>query len=102
MRSYHPAGPADPDPVRSRAIRQLHQKQGVQAHVLVYLLANVIQVIVWWAYTPEQFFWPLWSILGWGIGLVFHIWAVRSASHLDEAHIAEEMRRIEHTEQAGN
>ncbi|GAA2575893.1 hypothetical protein GCM10010435_59950 [Winogradskya consettensis] len=98
MRTYHPAGvPADPDPVRSRAIRQLHQKRGVQAHVLVFVLSNVAQVVVWWAYTPDQFFWPLWSILGWGVGLVFHIWAVYSGAQLDEARIEREMRRMERT-----
>jgi hypothetical protein len=63
--------------------------------VLVYVLANLSQVVVWWAYTPEQFFWPLWSILGWGVGLIFHIWAVYSPSSLDEDRIAQEMNRIQ-------
>ncbi|GIF20358.1 hypothetical protein BJ973_001736 [Actinoplanes tereljensis] len=83
------------DPVRARAIQQLNRKRGVQAHVLIYLLANLIQVIVWWAYTPDQFFWPLWSILGWGIGLVFHIWAIYSSSSLDEDRIEQEINRIQ-------
>lgn len=52
---------------------------GVRIHVLWYVLANVAQVLVWWLATPDIFFWPLWSIVGWGIGLVAHIWAVRSA-----------------------
>jgi hypothetical protein len=52
---------------------------GVRIHVLWYVLANVAQVLVWCLATPDIFFWPLWSIVGWGIGLVAHIWAVRSA-----------------------
>jgi hypothetical protein len=95
MRTHQSTSPVDADPVRARAVRRLHQKMGVQAHVLVYLLVNLTQVIVWWAYTPDQFFWPLWSILGWGIGLIFHIWAVYSVSNLNEARIAQEMSRIE-------
>lgn len=102
MKTNHSASPADPDPVRARAIRRLRQKMGVQAHVLVYLLANITQVIVWWAYTPDQFFWPLWSILGWGVGLIFHVWAVNSWSGLDEGRIAQEMNRIEPTGPAQN
>lgn len=92
----------DPDPVRRNAIRRLQQKRGVQAHVLVYVIANVIQIAVWWTYTPDQHFWPIWSILGWGIGLFFHIWAVYSGSKLDEAHISREVDRIQRTGPAEN
>jgi hypothetical protein len=41
------------------------------------------QVVLWRLLTPELFFWPLWSMLGWGIGLTFHIWAVYSPSTLN-------------------
>jgi hypothetical protein len=53
---------------------------GLRIHVLGYLAGNLIQVLVWWLFTPEQHFWPVWSILGWGAGLVAHIWAVRATS----------------------
>jgi hypothetical protein len=53
---------------------------GVRIHVLSYVVANVIQVLVWWWFTPEQHFWPIWSIVGWGAGLIAHIWAVRAAT----------------------
>lgn len=96
MKSYRaPTDLPDPDPVRTRAVRQLHLRRGLQAHILVYALANLTQIVVWWAYTPEQFFWPLWSVLGWGIGLVFHVWGVYAGSQLDEARIEREMNRIE-------
>ncbi len=80
--------------MRARAIRQLHLKRGLRVHALIYVLANVVQVVVWFAYTPEQFFWPLWSILGWGIGLVFHTWAVYSGAGFDEARVEREINRI--------
>jgi 2TM domain-containing protein len=51
---------------------------GMWIHAFWYVVANVAQVIVWAVVTPDVFFWPLWSIVGWGIGLVAHIWAVRS------------------------
>jgi hypothetical protein len=94
MYTRRPSSEIDPDPVRAHAIRQLNLKRGLQAHALTYVLANLIQVVVWFAYTPEQFFWPLWSILGWGLGLVFHAWAVFSGSSLDEARIQREIKRL--------
>jgi hypothetical protein len=54
-------------------------KWGLRVHIFWYVVANLAQVVVWWLATPDQFFWPLWSVLAWGIGLVAHIWAVRSA-----------------------
>ncbi len=53
---------------------------GLRIHVLCYVAANLIQILVWWQFTPEQHFWPVWSIVSWGAGLVVHIWSVRSAS----------------------
>jgi cytochrome c oxidase assembly factor CtaG len=58
-------------------------KGGLRIHILCYVLANLIQVLVWGLFTPEQHFWPLWSILAWGTGLAFHIWAVYSPSRVN-------------------
>ncbi|MGW4792395.1 2TM domain-containing protein [Nonomuraea sp. NPDC004297] len=56
--------------------RQL--KVGLRVHVICYVVAQVVQVVVWWLFTPQHFFWPLYSLLAWGAGLAFHIWAVSS------------------------
>jgi hypothetical protein len=53
---------------------------GVRIHVLSYVAANLIQVLVWWLFTPDLHFWPIWSIVGWGAALVAHIWGVRAAT----------------------
>ncbi|GAB1819542.1 2TM domain-containing protein [Herbidospora sp. RD11066] len=52
------------------------KKWGLRVHLLSYVLANVAQVIVWRLYDSDNFFWPMWSIVFWGIGLAFHFWAV--------------------------
>ncbi|WP_306829862.1 2TM domain-containing protein [Catenuloplanes nepalensis] len=49
---------------------------GLRIHVLCYAVLNVVQVLVWWFFTPEQHFWPIWSLVAWGLGLAFHVWAV--------------------------
>ena len=59
------------------------KKWGLRIHILCYVLANLVQVLVWWLFTPEQHFWPVWSLLAWGTGLAFHIWAVYSRSTSD-------------------
>ncbi|MEX5711190.1 2TM domain-containing protein [Parafrankia sp. FMc6] len=62
------------------------EKWGLMIHLLCYVLANLVQVVLWAVLTPDHFFWPLWSILAWGIGLAFHVWAVRSPSTLNSRH----------------
>ncbi|GAA3604368.1 hypothetical protein GCM10022419_106370 [Nonomuraea rosea] len=54
------------------------RKLGLWLHLLCYVVANIAQVVVWMVYTPERFFWPLWSIIFWGIGLAFHVYGVYS------------------------
>ncbi|MFI7134805.1 2TM domain-containing protein [Nonomuraea sp. NPDC050153] len=61
--------------------RQL--KVGLRIHVICYVVAHVMQVVVWRLFTPQRFFWPLYSLVAWGIGLAFHISAVSSPSRRD-------------------
>ncbi|GIF47333.1 2TM domain-containing protein [Asanoa ferruginea] len=68
--NYKPAG-IRPQPTAAAL------KLGLWIHVLSYIVGNLVQIVLWWILTPDIFFWPLWSIVGWGIGLGFHVWGVR-------------------------
>src|SRR3954468_21699593 len=43
----------------------------VRIHALVYASVNLFLVAIW-AVSGGGYFWPVWSILGWGIGLGCH------------------------------
>ena len=58
------------------------RRWGLRVHVLCYVVANVVQVLVWWLFDSHHHFWPVWSIVAWGIGLAFHIWAANSQSRV--------------------
>ena len=37
-----------------------------------YFLVNVFLVVVWFFSSgPESYFWPMWPMLGWGLGIAF-------------------------------
>jgi hypothetical protein len=39
---------------------------------LVYLIVNVFLIGVWYVTAgPNTYFWPIWPILGWGLGIGF-------------------------------
>ncbi len=86
------------DPLRLAAINQLRRKRALQAHLLAYVTVNVFLGGIWWA-TGAGFYWPMFPLLGWGIGLAFHIWDVYSPSVMSEERIQREMRRLSHRPQ---
>jgi class 3 adenylate cyclase len=45
--------------------------QSFKHHLTVYLLVNVFLIGIW-AASGAGYFWPIWPILGWGIGLAVH------------------------------
>lgn len=39
-----------------------------------YLLVNAMLVAIWFFTAPDirSYFWPIWPMMGWGVGLAFH------------------------------
>lgn len=79
--------------LRKRAQKRLKARRDLGAHVLAYVLVNTFLVAIWWATSPGAFFWPMFPILGWGIGLAFNVWDVYSPEPT-EAKIRAEMDRL--------
>jgi hypothetical protein len=78
--------------LRERALVSLRKKRDFAAHVMAYLLVNTMLVVIW-AMTGHGFFWPVFPILGWGIGLIFHAWDTYGGRPSEEA-IQKEMERL--------
>ena len=57
--------------LREQATIRLRKKSEFRVHLLAYLLFNGSLVAIW-ALTGASFFWPMFPLLIWGIGLVFH------------------------------
>ena len=73
---------------------QLRKKRDLQAHLIAYGTVNLLLIGIWFATMPGGFFWPMFPLLGWGIGLIFHIWDVYSPEAFSEDRIQREMRRV--------
>jgi fatty acid desaturase len=73
---------------RERAIVRLRKKSEFRAHLLAFLVVNTAVVVVW-AVTGGGFFWPIFLILAWGVGLIFH---ARDA-YMDEEPTEDQIRR---------
>jgi hypothetical protein len=82
----------DADENRKKAIKHLEDRQEFRTNLVSYVLVNLFLIGVW-AATGAGYFWPVWVILGWGIGLAFHAWNVYGRRGPTEEQIQEEMRR---------
>jgi hypothetical protein len=68
------AGSTDPE-LREAAIRSLRKKRDLRTHLIAYVLVNTMLIVIW-AVTGARFFWPVFPLIGWGIGVAFNAWEV--------------------------
>jgi len=85
----------DDESLRDRAIRRLKKQSDFKIHLMIYLLVNAFLVVVW-ATTGADFFWPAFPIAGWGIGVVANAWDAYSREFPSESQIDAEMDRLRH------
>lgn len=77
---------------RAAAIASITAKRSFRNHAFVYCAVNTLLVVIW-AASGAGYFWPVWPMLGWGIGVVAHavsVYAVRSK--ISEERIDHEMQ----------
>lgn len=74
--SMNPSRPLGADELRALAVRRLRAKRELATHAVAYVLVNTMLVVIWFMTGGDYFFWPVFPMLGWGIGLVFHAWDV--------------------------
>src|SRR6266536_3100353 len=60
--------------LRDRAVAQLKKQRDFRGHLLVYVLVNSFLVLIWAMTGRHGFFWPVFPIVGWGIGVIMNAW----------------------------
>ena len=80
--------------VRERAVRRLKKRRDFHAHVLVYALVNASFVTVWFVTGQHGFFWPIFLMAFWAVGLVMNGWDVYHPEDFSEEAIQREMHKL--------
>jgi len=93
MTNLDSAGAQDAE-LRDRAMKQLKKRRDFRGHLLVYLLVNGFLVVIWALTNPQGFFWPVFPLVGWGIGVVMNAWDVYVAQDFSEEKIQRQMHRL--------
>ena len=93
--AYGATAPTQPDDVlREQALTRLKKRRDFHAHLLVYVLVNGFLAVIWAATNVHGFFWPVFPIVGWGIGVVMNAWEVYRGEDFSEDMIRREMERL--------
>jgi vacuolar-type H+-ATPase subunit I/STV1 len=79
--------------MRDRAVKRLKKRRDFAGHLLIYTMVNTFIVIIW-AVTSNGFFWPIFPIVGWGIGVVMNAWDVWHGDEFSDEEIAREIERL--------
>ena len=81
--------------LRERAVKRLKKRRDFRGHLLIYTLVNAFLVVIWAVTSPGGFFWPIFPIVGWGIGVIMNAWDVYRVNDFSEEQIQHEMERLQ-------
>lgn len=97
MENVQQAIPEAGTDLREEAVRRLNKKREFNAHLVAYILVNLVVWGVWgviFTASGVWFPWPAFVTLGWGIGLAFHAWDVYGRKPITEEQILREEARL--------
>jgi 2TM domain len=82
------------DELRERAVKRLKKKRDFRSHLFIYVAVNAFLVGIWAVTGTDNFFWPVFPILGWGIGIAANAWDVYGRGEITEEQIRREADRL--------
>lgn len=104
--SQNPSMPQEPgrpsaydDQLRARALANIKRRNEFWQNATSYAVVNGFLVLLWF-FTGAGYFWPIWPILGWGVGLVFHALSLRWADEPKVSRIDSETERLRRRDEA--
>jgi hypothetical protein len=78
---------------RELAIKRIEEKNGFKMDLVAFVVVNAMLVLIW-AITGAGYFWPIWVIGLWGVGVVLHGYTVYQGNQYTEEEIEREMRSM--------
>ena len=85
--------PVGAETLREQAVKRLRKQHEFRMHLLIYVAVTSFLVVVWWM-TSTGFFWPVFIIFGWGIGVVANAFDAYGRETPTESQIGREMDRL--------
>lgn len=78
-----------------QARKRVDDRRELGSHVAAYVVVNAFLILIW-AITGAGYFWPIWVLSAWGIGIVMHVWEVLVRRPVTDADVEAEIERHRH------
>jgi len=75
VEGQQPPEPTVSAEMREKAEKRVNQRMALLSHIGSYIIVNGFLVLIWAITGRDGGFWPMWVMIGWGIGLAFHIFS---------------------------
>ena len=84
--------------LRRLAVRRADMKLAFRSHLMAYVVVNGGLVAIWFMTSFGHYFWPIWPMIGWGIGLASHAMSVyMNGEGIRDRLIEEELEKLRKT-----
>ncbi len=84
--------------LRRLAVRRADMKLAFRSHLMAYVVVNAGLVAIYLMTSFGSYFWPIWPMLGWGIGLGTHAVSVyTNGENVRDRLIEEELEKLRKT-----
>jgi 2TM domain len=80
--------------IREQALTRLKKKRDFRSHLFIYVAVNAMLVVIWAITSDGGLFWPIFPMLGWGIGVAANAWDVYGRGPITEEEIRREAERL--------
>lgn len=65
---------ADDDDLRHAAVGRIKARRGFTNFLIGAVILSLLMIVIW-LFTGGGYFWPIWPMLGFAIGLAFMAWS---------------------------
>ncbi|WP_293907319.1 2TM domain-containing protein [Phenylobacterium sp.] len=80
------------------AVRRADMRLAFRSHLMAYVVVNAGLVAIYFMTSFGHYFWPIWPMLGWGIGLSAHAATVyMDGEGIRDRMIQEEIEKLRRT-----
>lgn len=79
------------------AKKRVEEKKGFYVHLAVYIIVNIGLILIWAFTSNGGYPWFVWTLGGWGIGLIFHglgVFVFNKETDWERKEIAKEVEKL--------
>jgi len=83
--------------LREAAKKSIKKKRGAWQFLITTLVVFALMNVIWWVTTPGESYWPIWVLIGMGIGVVFSFIGAYSKTankQISDAQIDAEIKKM--------